>query len=112
MNYLSIAYDYILNNTITIDKSFYISVIGVQLTIYGILLTFYQFLVTYNPKDNKLSGTYLGEDVLEYYIRTEMKSYRLLKSKLLVGLLIIEILLKPYIDIFALKLYSKTTNSL
>ena len=59
---------YIFNNNLNIDKATYFTVIIGQITIYGILLTFYQFVVSYQSNE-KTAGTYLGNNIDEYFIK-------------------------------------------
>lgn len=83
--------DYIINNTLYIDSSTYFTNVIGQITLYEIVLAFYQFLASYNSGD-----TYLGVNLVEYYIGKDMHIFnKFLAKDFFRNLLLLEVLYKP-----------------
>lgn len=97
---LKMIMDYILNNNLYIDKATFLTVIIGQITIYGILLTFYQFVESYQGNEKSVDR-YLGNNIIEYFVKKKIKIFNSIISKKMFGiLLILEILYKPFITIY------------
>lgn len=97
---LKITFDYIMQNSLHIDKSTFFTVIIGQITIYGILLTFYQFVASYQ-EGGKATPRYLGNKITEYIIRKNINIFNNnWLGKFLGILLLLEILYKPFVTIY------------
>lgn len=94
-----IAYG-VFNNQLVLDKGTYFTILIGQITVYGIMLTFYQFVVSYQEPENAITS-YLGENITEYVNKKELKAYKKIISQKLFGIiLMLEILYKPFLEVF------------
>ena len=94
-----IAYG-VFNNQLVLDKGIYFTILIGQITVYGIMLTFYQFVVSYQEPENAITS-YLGENITEYVNKKELKAYKKIISQKLFGIiLMLEILYKPFLEVF------------
>ncbi len=99
-NLLEILKNYILNNSLIIDKATFFTVIIGQITIYGILLTFYQFVASYQGGE-KAATRYLGINITEYFAKWNISVFNKIVSRKIFGaIFILEILYKPFITIY------------
>lgn len=93
--------DYIINHTLVIDRSTYITVILGQITLYSILLTFYQFVVSFEGTPGS-SLKYLGVSLTEYYIRNKRSMFhRIVEKPYFYILFLLQILYKPILAIYS-----------
>lgn len=91
---------YVLNNSLEIDKSTFLTIVIGQIAIYGILLTFYQFVASYK-RSEKAATRYLGINVTEYFIMKNVSAFNKIVSKKWFGFMfVLEILYKPITVIF------------
>lgn len=90
----------VFNNQLVLDKGTYFTILIGQITVYGIMLTFYQFVVSYQEPENAITS-YLGENITEYVNKKELKAYKKIISQKLFGIiLMLEILYKPFLEVF------------
>lgn len=109
---LEIIIDYMFNNNLSIDKATFFTVIIGQITIYGILLTFYQFVASYQGGE-KVVTRYLGTNIIEYFVKKNIRIFNKIISKKMFGvLLILEILYKPFMTIYGEILGASTVSTI
>lgn len=97
---LEILKDYMLSNSLNIDKATFFTVIIGQITIYGILLTFYQFVASYQGSEKAVTR-YLGINITEYFVKRNISVFNNIVSRKIFGaIFVLEILYKPFITIY------------
>lgn len=110
LDLLEILKDFMLNNSLNIDKSTFFTVIIGQITIYGILLTFYQFVASYQGSE-KAAIRYLGINITEYFVKKKITFFNNVVSRKFFGaLFILEIMYKPFITLYGEHLSLKTIS--
>lgn len=100
-NILEILKNYVYYNQLVISKETYLTIIIGQITVYAILLTFYQFIVSFQGTGKKSVLSYLGKNLIDYYVNKQLRFYNQIISKPLFWLLfVLEILYKPITSIY------------
>lgn len=102
----------IVNQQWNIGWELYFSLIPGQITVYGVLLAYLQFVTSYSGSKDVIS-TYLGMDLMEYYLRKSLFiNRRIVSSPIFFTLMILEVLYKPVITVFEGRIDPKMVNLL